>query len=164
MVEAGLLWYGLYYVSGLAQVFIRPFLKKFITLFRRDRVLYFCFLLGGISIMAYGLVKEHILFILVAGFSGMMLGLANPLTLLAVSYAAPSDQRSQVLALRIMGNYLGQTISPLFFGLLANAIGFAPVFWISGGIMALNSALVKKTQSITDPVSCGSEEQRTGRP
>ncbi|MDW7658961.1 MAG: MFS transporter [Bacillota bacterium] len=129
-------------VKGVTQMIIRPFLKQMVQFFRRDRLLILCLLLGGSCIAAYGLVRSSWLFFMVAGLAGLSIGLAMPLTLLSVSIAAPPDQRSQVLALRVMGNYLGQSISPLLFGLIGQMVGLAPVFWISGLAMAFSSRII----------------------
>ncbi len=129
-------------VRGMAQMIIRPFLKNLIAWFRRDRIMIFSLVFGGLSIVMYGLLNTYWALILAAGFSGITLGLAMPLTLLAVSDVAPRDQSSQVLALRVMGNYLGQSVSPLSFGLLGTLLGLAPVFWISGGILVLSTKLL----------------------
>ncbi len=131
-------------VRGMAQMLIRPFLKKIISLFRRDRVLIFCLVVGGISIVLHGVLTGYWSLIAVAVFTGMTLGLATPMTLLAVSDIAPRDQGSQVLALRVMGNYLGQSISPLIFGFLGSLLGLAPVFWISGAILAFSIRLLPR--------------------
>lgn len=130
-------------VKGIAQMIIRPFLKTLVQLFRRERLLTLCLLLGGLCLAAYGLVHASWLFFVVAGLAGLSIGLALPLTLLAVSLVAPPDQRSQVLALRIMGNYLGQSMSPLIFGLIGQLAGLAPVFWLSGLVMAISTTILR---------------------
>ena len=56
-------------------------------------------------------------------------------------------QRGQVLALRVMGNYFGQSVSPVVFGLLGSLIGLAPVFWISGSILALSAGLTRQAKT-----------------
>jgi MFS family permease len=63
------------------------------------------------------------------------MGLVNPLTLVSVSNVAAPEERSGVLALRIMCNYIGQTVSPVAFGALAGILGLAPVFWFSGAVL-----------------------------
>jgi|LSQX01.1.fsa_nt_gb MFS family permease len=126
---------------GIAQMMIRPFLRYLIKWFRRDRLLILSLLLGGLFLAAHGLFRVTWLLFLSAGMAGLTLGLATPMTLLAVSEVAPPEQRSQVLALRVMGNYLGQSISPLIFGAIGSLAGLAPVFWISGAVLAASARL-----------------------
>lgn len=135
-------------VKGIAQMIIRPFLRQMVQFFRRDRLLMLCLLLGGCCLAAYGLVRSSWLFFLVAGLAGLSIGLAMPLTLLAVSSAAMPEYRSQVLALRVMGNYLGQSISPLVFGVIGQLVGLAPVFWLSGLAMAVSARIVRYRRKI----------------
>lgn len=129
-------------INGLMQMVIRPFTKPILLKFERDRVFFFCILSSGICMACFGLVRSFTFLLLLAGFTGAALGLAGPLTLLAMSYLAPPQQRSQALALRVIGNYFGLGISSLVFGSFASLFGLAPVFWISGAIMALNAGLV----------------------
>jgi MFS family permease len=131
-------------VNGFTQMLIRPFMKTLIGWIQRDRLLFLCLLAGGICVMAFGLAQSFTALVIIAACTGTALGLSAPLTLLAVSYIAPPRQRSQALALRITGNYLGLSISPVVFGLFAGVVGLAPVFWISGAILALNAGMVSK--------------------
>lgn len=121
--------------NGLAQMLIRPFLGQVCTRIPRDTALRLCLLMGGIGTVCLGLMKSFYPLILVAIFVGLTLGLANPLTLITVSDVSTPENRNQVLALRLMSNYAGQTISPISFGALANLAGLASVFWGSGGVM-----------------------------
>lgn len=121
--------------NGLAQMLIRPFLGRVCARLDRDTALRFCLLLGGIGTACLGTVKSFYSLMLVAILVGFTLGLANPLTLITVSDVSTPENRNRVLALRLMSNYAGQTISPITFGALANIAGLASVFWSSGGVM-----------------------------
>ncbi len=77
---------------GIAQMMIRPFLRYLIKWFRRDRLLILSLLLGGLFLAAHGVFRESWLLFLSAGMAGLTLGLATPMTLLAVSeVATPSS-------------------------------------------------------------------------
>lgn len=131
-------------VNGLMQMIIRPFLTRIAMFFKRDRLLRICLLAGGMGLLCYGLLKSAELLLVIAGFTGAFLGLAAPLTLLEICDTAPPNMVSRVLALRVMGNYLFQSVSPVIFGFLAGMVGLAPVFWISGGILSLSAKLVNR--------------------
>lgn len=95
--------------------------------------------LGGISIALYGLWTQSTVVMIISVVVGATLGLAQPLTMIMVTEATSEEQRGQALALRLMGNRFGQAVSPILFGFLATGLGLAPVFWISGGVLALSS-------------------------
>lgn len=121
--------------NGLAQMLIRPFLGHVCARIPRDSAFRLCLLMGGIGTVCLGLLKSFYPLLLAAIFVGLTLGLANPLTLITVSDVSSPENRNRVLALRLMSNYAGQTISPITFGALANIAGLASVFWGSGGVM-----------------------------
>lgn len=130
--------------NGLMQMVIRPFLNRIAMFFRRDRLLRICLLAGGLGIFCWGLARSYWQFLIIAGFTGAVFGLTGPLALLLICDISPNNMVSRVLSLRVMGNYLGQSISPIFFGLLANIFGLAPLFWTSGIVLSLSSRLVSR--------------------
>ncbi len=131
-------------VNGFAIMLVRPLLNSIISFYEKNKIMKICLVLGGFSLAGYSLVREYTLLIIMSGISGMAMGFMSPLTLMAVTDAAPQNRRSQVLALRLMGNYIAQTISPLIFGLMASMIGVLPVFWISGASLTACATLVDK--------------------
>ncbi len=123
-------------LNGIAQMLIRPFMGAISGRFTKDLTFFICLLVGGLSLMSIGFTHSFWQLGIAGILSGITIGLANPLTLVNVTEIATMDTRSQVLALRVMGNYVGQTASPILFGLLATASGgFASVFWASGAVM-----------------------------
>ncbi|MGI6669776.1 MAG: MFS transporter [Acetivibrionales bacterium] len=130
--------------NGLMQMVVRPFLGRIAMIFKRDRLLQICLLAGGLGILCYGLAESYWQFLIISGLTGASLGLTGPLALLLVCDISPDNMVSQVLSLRVMGNYLGQSISPIFFGFMANIFGLAPVFWISGIGLSLSTGLVSR--------------------
>lgn len=121
--------------NGMAQMLVRPFLGYMCALMTKDRTFQLCLFLGGIGTACLGVVKSFYPLMFVAIIVGFTLGLANPLTLITVSDISTPKNRNQILALRLMSNYAGQTISPITFGALASITGLASVFWSSGGVM-----------------------------
>ena len=133
-------------VNGLTQMAVRPFMGRLCARYSMYRVFYTCLLTGGGAIASIGTTSGFVPILLAAALAGCSIGLANPLALLTVSGTKDDALRSRVLALRVMANYAGQTVSPLLFGALAALAGMRPVFWVSGGILLLcvTSARVSK--------------------
>lgn len=122
-------------LNGMAQMVIRPFLGALCRRLSFSRVFYSCLVLGGASMITLGFAKNFLIMASLSVLVGLAIGLANPLTLLTVADGAGAADRSSVLALRVMGNYGAQTLSPLVFGALANLAGLSTVFFGSGGVL-----------------------------
>jgi MFS family permease len=58
-----------------------------------------------------------------------------------VSEGVPPEDRGIALGIRLTGNRLAQLVNPVFFGLLAQNLGFGPAF-ITGGVVLLLCALL----------------------
>lgn len=132
-------------VRGLSSMVVRPLMARILQLFGRKLVLFWSLVIGGFSILLYGLTANYYTLIVISVISGFALGLALPLTLVMVAEIASEEQRGRAMALRIMGNFAGQTVSPILFGFLAASLGLAPIFWVSGGLLMLCFKLIKDT-------------------
>lgn len=67
--------------------------------------------------------------------AGFFLGLGQPLTMTLVSQAVPPASRGAALALRLLGNRLGQVTLPLAAGLLAAPAGPGGSVWVSSAVL-----------------------------
>lgn len=67
--------------------------------------------------------------------AGFFLGLGQPLTMTLVSQAVPPASLGAALALRLLGNKLGQVTLPLAAGLLAAPAGPGGSVWISSAVL-----------------------------
>ncbi|GAA4774283.1 MFS transporter [Citricoccus nitrophenolicus] len=67
---------------------------------------------------------------------GFALGIGQPLTMSLVSQAVPGDWRGPALALRLVGNRVGQVVMPVVAGLVAAPIGPAGGIWCACLILA----------------------------
>lgn len=74
---------------------------------------------------------------LVAGF---FLGMGQPLTMSAIVEAVPVTWRSSALALRLMGNRVGQVIVPVAAGIVAAPLGPAGAVWTASLALLLSGA------------------------
>jgi MFS family permease len=73
---------------------------------------------------------------------GFFIGVATPLTLAWVADLAPAGARGTVMAVRISGNRLAQTVLPPLAGAAAALTGLAGVFWGVAGLLAVAATAV----------------------
>ncbi|MFA6504766.1 MAG: MFS transporter [Treponemataceae bacterium] len=71
---------------------------------------------------------------------GIGLGLSLPLSMATVSEGVPPEDRGVAMGIRLTGNRLAQLANPIFFGVLAQNLGFSLAF-IAGGVVLLLCAL-----------------------
>jgi MFS family permease len=75
--------------------------------------------------------------------AGIGLGYAHPLTLAWVANAAPEQVRGAAIAVRLLGNRIGQTVLPAAAGVLTLSAGTGVVFWAIaatlGGVTVLSA-------------------------
>lgn len=134
--------------NGLAQMAVRPFLGRLCARRPARQVLRCCLLAGGVFLACLGWSDPFWLLMAASAASGCAVGLANPLTLLTVSASAGEEERSQALALRVMANYAGQSLSPVLFGAVAAGLGLGAVFWCGGGVLLLCSWVVGRRSEL----------------
>ncbi|MFI7483364.1 MFS transporter [Kocuria sp. M1R5S2] len=73
---------------------------------------------------------------------GFCLGLGQPLTMTLISTAVPASWRGSALAVRLVGNRVGQVAMPLLAGLVAAPLGPAGAIWFTCAVL-LASGLEK---------------------
>lgn len=127
--------------GGIGQLVIRPFLHSL-----TQRVPLFVLLgtfmaVSGVGILCFGFARSYLLCIGIAVWTGLSLGILNPLCLFAMTAMVELTERAKALAVRVMVNFTGQAIGPVGFGALASAAGYRAVFW-SSGVLLLASALI----------------------
>lgn len=74
------------------------------------------------------------LVVLVVG--GFFLGLGQPITMTLISQSVAADARSSALAVRQLGNRLGQLLIPVGAGLVVGPLGAGGALWLSGALLA----------------------------
>ena len=70
---------------------------------------------------------------------GFFLGLGQPITMTLITQAVPPDARGAALALRLLGNRLGQVALPVGAGLLAVPAGPGGALWMSSAVLCAAS-------------------------
>ena len=71
--------------------------------------------------------------------TGFFLGLGQPITMTLITQAVPPDARGAALALRLLGNRLGQVALPIGAGLLAAPAGPGGALWMSAAVLCAAS-------------------------
>lgn len=69
---------------------------------------------------------------------GFCLGLGQPITMTLVSTAVPSAWRGSALAVRLVGNRVGQVAMPLLAGLVAAPLGPAGAIWSTCAVLLVS--------------------------
>lgn len=140
-------------IRGVGSLASRIFLGYLTARFRRETLLIFSLVISAACfgalppfIGATGAVTASVL--MFAG--GFFLGLGQPLTMSMVTLAVPQDWRSPALALRLVGNRIGQVIIPLLAGAVANPAGPGGALWAGGAVLLLSAAEQTKNRARTD--------------
>jgi MFS family permease len=71
--------------------------------------------------------------------TGFFLGLGQPITMTLITQAVPPDARGAALALRLLGNRLGQVALPIGAGLLAAPAGPGGALWMASAVLCAAS-------------------------
>lgn len=128
-------------VRGCASIASRLLLPWFVTRFSRAALLTVCLLGAGSTLLIPPLVTDRFL---VAALSlavgGFLLGMGQPITMALISTAVPDAWRGSALAVRLMGNRLGQVVMPLVAGAIAAPLGPAGAVWLACAVLLLSGA------------------------
>jgi len=128
-------------LRALVSMSVRGFMGRFIkAVGGRFPALIISILLMAIGIGITPFCRGYLALSLDALLVGLGLGLALPLSMATVSEGVPPEDRGIALGIRLTGNRLAQLVNPVFFGLLAQNLGFGPAF-VTGGVVLLLCAL-----------------------
>lgn len=124
-------------VRGAASVVSRVFLPWLSPHIARHHLLKASLLISAFSFSvlppAMGNAWAAAICLTVGGF---FLGLGQPLTMSMITTAVPDSWRGSALAVRLMGNRLGQVAMPLLAGVVAVPFGPVAAIWLSCGVLA----------------------------
>lgn len=86
---------------------------------------------------------------------GFTLGVGQPLTMTMISQAVPRSWRGTALALRLMGNRIGQVVLPIAASVVAGPVGPAGGIWFACAILGISGAerLINKRTGPNPPAS-----------
>ena len=132
-------------IRAAASIACRLGLPAMIARVGRQRLMLAC-LFGSAAVMALpplalaawpgwgGMVTAGILL----AVGGFFLGIGQPLTMTAISNAVPGSWRGSALAVRLMGNRVGQVSLPVLAGLIAAPMGPSGAIWMSCVLLAVS--------------------------
>ncbi|GAB3044482.1 MFS transporter [Sediminivirga luteola] len=92
---------------------------------------------GTAFVLVPPMLAQLIVAAVLMAIGGFFLGLGQPLTMTLVTKDVPGSWRSAALALRLMGNRVGQVVLPLAAGALAAPLGPAGAIWFGCGLLAI---------------------------
>jgi len=109
--------------------------------FRRSDLVIVSLLGAGATIVATpSTLTWTTLTIVLMAVGGFFLGLGQPLTMTLIVRAVPLTWRSTALAVRLMGNRLGQVALPVAAGGVAATVGPAGAIWFAGLLLVVSGA------------------------
>lgn len=134
------IWVGvLLAVRGLASIVSRLLLPVLRRHFSREALVLWCLWTSAITLSVPPFVLDNLwIAIPTMAVAGFFLGVGQPLTMTMVTQAVPDNWRSQTLALRLMGNRVGQVAVPLVAGAVAAPLGPGGAIWFTCAILALS--------------------------
>ena len=126
---------------ALVSMSVRGFMGHFIKLAGgRFPSLIISIVIMGVGIGITPFCDNYLTLTINAALVGIGLGLALPLSMATVSEGVPPEDRGVAMGIRLTGNRLAQLVNPIFFGLLAQSLGFSLSF-IAGGLVLFLCAL-----------------------
>lgn len=121
---------------GLASIASRLLLPLLSGRFSRRALLIASLLASGAALIVPPLFLDSFwwaaLFLAVGGF---FLGLGQPLTMTLISTSVPGTWRGSALAVRLMGNRVGQVILPVAAGAVAAPLGPGGAIWLTCALL-----------------------------
>lgn len=128
-------------LRALVSMSVRGFMGRFIKLVGgRFPALIISIIVMGFGIGITPFCDNYLTLTLNAALVGIGLGLSLPLSMATVSEGVPPEDRGVAMGIRLTGNRLAQLFNPVFFGLLAQNLGFSLSF-IAGGMVLMLCAL-----------------------
>ncbi|WP_431710824.1 MFS transporter [Glutamicibacter uratoxydans] len=126
-------------VRGAASVISRMFLPWFSRHLNRSRLVLGSLYGTGLSFILVPLLLEHLLLASAILFiGGFLMGLGQPLTMSMVSTAVAFQDRGTALAVRLMGNRVGQVLIPVAASSAAVLVGPGGAIWFCCALLCVS--------------------------
>lgn len=125
---------------GFSSMASRMLLPALTARVGRSRLVVVSSLGSAITLAVLGLVPWPSLMLAAMLVGGFLLGIGQPLTMTAVALAVPRRDRTRVLAVRLLGNRIAQTATPLVAGGATALFGVASVFWLQAAFLVSAAA------------------------
>ncbi|GAA4117973.1 MFS transporter [Enteractinococcus coprophilus] len=127
--------------SVLSRIFIRPLSARF----SRNTLVLVALLVSAVAIavvpavLGFGPVGIASAFVCMT-IGGFTLGVGQPMTMTLISQAVPRSWRGTALALRLMGNRIGQVTLPIVASLVTGPVGPAGGIWFACAVLGISGA------------------------
>jgi MFS family permease len=131
---------GLLGLRALSTMGTRMFLARLAARYGRGSLLIASMAVAAAALVALPLVSAVPLLVLIMVAAGAGLGIGQPLTMSWVASVAAPGTRATALAVRLMGNRVGQVVLPVAAGAVAAVGGAGGVLGVTGLIVALSLA------------------------
>jgi len=139
---------------SLVAVAVRPFMASIIAaLGGRVPTFILTLVLAALGTAGIAIGPGLVTQLLAAAALGVAVGVAQPLTMVAVVEDVATERHGFALGTRITANRIAQFSAPLAIGALAQAFGYTVTFLLSAGfltLMTLALPLVQRTQDTRD--------------
>lgn len=147
-------------LRAVVSMLVRPFMGALTRAFTRYWVMW-----GAVLSSAFGIGLIPFLHTFwsqaaLTILTGVGLGLAQPLSMIAVSEMSRDEERGLALGVRLTGNRLAQLSNPLLFGIVAESAGLAAAFVSAGFLLAAAALLVLRWRG---PLLAQEDLARAGR-
>lgn len=128
-------------VFAVASLIVRIALPAFTRRYGVETVLSVAMFSGAAAFLPFPFVTFVPALLALSFAIGLALGCGQPLTLNIVYNRSPPGRSGEVTGLRLTINNVTHIGVPLAAGALGTALGVAPVFWVSGAILAASGRL-----------------------
>lgn len=135
-----------------AGILIRWMIPPLVERFGKNGLILSSILVAGSFFLILPIFQGELLLGIVSFFLGLGLGIGQPLSISATISALPKDRVGEGLGLRLSANRFTQISAPLLFGVIAELISIASVFWIVGVIVLFGSLKTKILEQPGDGV------------
>ncbi|MEH7493153.1 MFS transporter [Neobacillus niacini] len=122
-------------------LFIKPIYPVLIRVLGIKTLLILTFAISLSLLFITPLINHFYSFVLLLVFSGIALGINQPLSLSMISEQTSSNERGIAVGLRLMANRLAQFMDPILFGILTAVIGIKLTFILIGLLLLLLSVV-----------------------
>jgi MFS family permease len=127
-------------IRAAASITSRLLLPIMLSRWSRTRLITASLLGAGITLAILPwLLGNLVMAAVLLAIVGFFLGLGQPITMTLITQAVPADARGAALALRLLGNRLGQVALPIAAGLLAAPAGPGGALWMSSAVLCAAS-------------------------
>lgn len=130
-------------VRGASSVLSRVFIQSLSARFSRNTLVLVALLISAVAlaivpgVLGWGTAGVIVAFLAMA-IGGFTLGVGQPMTMTMISQAVPRSWRGTALALRLVGNRIGQVTLPVVASLVAGPVGPAGGIWFACVILGVS--------------------------